>query len=117
MPSSQLKRAEKALQAIGHQSESPPEAADALHELVDSVRTIESRASSQRLMGKKPASPAMETQPPTDWRNSGTPMGQSASKRSKSVRASPPVFSRAEAEAKRRSALTKQRGGGPSVSF
>jgi hypothetical protein len=45
MPSSQLKRAEQAIQAIRDQSELPPEAADALQELVDAVRTIESRVS------------------------------------------------------------------------
>jgi hypothetical protein len=43
MPSSQLKRAEKAIEAIRNQSEVPPEAANALQELVDAVRTIESR--------------------------------------------------------------------------
>ena len=34
MPSSQLKRAERAIEAIRNQSELPPEAADALQELV-----------------------------------------------------------------------------------
>ncbi len=43
MPSSQLKRAERAIQAIRDQAELPPEAADALQELVDAVRTIETR--------------------------------------------------------------------------
>jgi uncharacterized membrane protein YccC len=45
MPSSQLKRAERAIQAIRDQAELPPEAADALQELVDIVRTIEDRVS------------------------------------------------------------------------
>jgi hypothetical protein len=46
MPSSQLKRAERAIQAIRDQAELPPEAADALQELVDVIRTIEGRVSS-----------------------------------------------------------------------
>jgi hypothetical protein len=46
MPSSQLKRAERAIQAIRDQAELPPEAADALQELVDIVRAIEDRVSS-----------------------------------------------------------------------
>jgi hypothetical protein len=41
MPSSQLKRAERAIQAIRDQAELPPEAADALEELVDVVGTME----------------------------------------------------------------------------
>ena len=45
MPGSQLKRAERAIQAIRDQSELPPEAADALTELVDAVRYIEVRLS------------------------------------------------------------------------
>jgi uncharacterized membrane protein YccC len=45
MPSSQLKRAERAIQAIRDQAALPPEAADALQELVDIVRTIEDRVS------------------------------------------------------------------------
>jgi hypothetical protein len=43
MPSSQLKRAERAIETIRIQSELPPEAADALQELVEAIRTIESR--------------------------------------------------------------------------
>jgi hypothetical protein len=43
MPSSQLKRAERSIKAIRDQSEMPPDAADALQELVDAIRTIESR--------------------------------------------------------------------------
>lgn len=45
MPSSQLKRAERAIQAIRDQAELPAEAADALQELVDVIRTIEGRLS------------------------------------------------------------------------
>ncbi len=45
MPSSQLKRAERAIQAIQDQAALPPEAVDALQELVDIVRTIEDRVS------------------------------------------------------------------------
>jgi hypothetical protein len=43
MPGSHLKRAEKAIEAIRNQSELPPEAADALQELVDAVRHLEGR--------------------------------------------------------------------------
>jgi uncharacterized membrane protein YccC len=43
MPSSQFKRAERAIETIRNQSELPPEAAVALQELVDAVRTIERR--------------------------------------------------------------------------
>jgi uncharacterized membrane protein YccC len=45
MPSSQLKRAERAIQTIRDQAELPPEAADALQEIVDVIRTIEGRLS------------------------------------------------------------------------
>jgi hypothetical protein len=38
MPSSQLKRAERAIQSIRDQAELPPETADALQEHVDVVR-------------------------------------------------------------------------------
>jgi len=40
MPSSQLKRAERAIQTIRDQAELPPETADALQEIVDVIRTI-----------------------------------------------------------------------------
>lgn len=43
MPGSHLKRAEKAIEAIRNQSELPPEAADALQELVDAIRHLEGR--------------------------------------------------------------------------
>jgi hypothetical protein len=45
MPSSQLKRAERAIEAIRDQAELPLEAADALQELVDIIRNIEDRVS------------------------------------------------------------------------
>ena len=43
MPSSQLKRAERAIQTIRDQAELPPETADALQEIVDVIRAIEGR--------------------------------------------------------------------------
>jgi uncharacterized membrane protein YccC len=43
MPGSQLKRAEKAIAAIRGQSELPPEAAEALEEIVAAVRAVEGR--------------------------------------------------------------------------
>ena len=45
MPSSQLKRAERAIQTIRDQAELPSETADALQEIVDVIKTIESRLS------------------------------------------------------------------------
>jgi hypothetical protein len=45
MPSSQLKRAERAIQTIRDQAELPPETADAPQEAVDVIRTIEGRLS------------------------------------------------------------------------
>jgi hypothetical protein len=56
MPSSQLKRAERAIQTIRDQGELPPETADALQELVDVIRAIEGRLSA--LEGKGNARPA-----------------------------------------------------------
>ena len=47
MPSSQLKRAERSIQTIRGQAELPPETADALQEIVDVIRTIDSRLSSK----------------------------------------------------------------------
>ena len=55
MPSSQLKRAERAIQTIRDQSELLPETADALQELVDVIRAIEGRLSA--LEGKGNARP------------------------------------------------------------
>jgi hypothetical protein len=55
MPTSQLKRAERAIQAIRDQAELPPEAADALEGLVDVVGTMENRVAA--LEGKGSSSP------------------------------------------------------------
>jgi hypothetical protein len=52
MPSSHLKRAERAIQTIRDQAELPLETADALQELVDVVRNIESRLSTLEGKGK-----------------------------------------------------------------
>jgi hypothetical protein len=60
MSSSQLKRAERAIQAIRDQAELPPEAADALQELVDVVRTIEGRLSSLEGKGRPHPTEQME---------------------------------------------------------
>jgi uncharacterized membrane protein YccC len=62
MPSSQLKRAERAIQAIRDQAELPPEAADALLEIVDVIRTIEGRLST--LEGKGNLRPSAEMELP-----------------------------------------------------
>ena len=55
MPSSQLKRAERAIQTIRDQAELPPETADALQEIVDVIGAIEGRLST--LEGKDVVSP------------------------------------------------------------
>jgi uncharacterized membrane protein YccC len=60
MPSSQLKRAERAIQTIRDQAELPPEAADALQELVDVIRTIEGRLSALEGKGNARATDEME---------------------------------------------------------
>jgi uncharacterized membrane protein YccC len=62
MPSSQLKRAERAIQTIRDQAELPPETADALQEIVDVIRTIEGRLST--LEGKGPLRPSAEMELP-----------------------------------------------------
>jgi len=62
MPSSQLKRAERAIQTIRDRVELPPETADALQEIVDVVRTIESRLST--LEGKGHLRPSAEMELP-----------------------------------------------------
>jgi uncharacterized membrane protein YccC len=62
MPSSQLKPAERAIQAIRDQAELPPEAADALQELVDVIRTIEGRVS--LLEGKAHPHPTQQMELP-----------------------------------------------------
>jgi uncharacterized membrane protein YccC len=59
MPSSQLKRAERAIQSIRDQAELPPETADALQELVDVVRNIEGRLSALEGKGKPYPTEAM----------------------------------------------------------
>jgi uncharacterized membrane protein YccC len=60
MPSSQLKRAERAIQAIRDQAELPPETADALQEIVDVIRTIEGRLSALEGKGHLRLSAEME---------------------------------------------------------
>jgi hypothetical protein len=45
MPSSQLKRAERAIQTIRDQADLPHETADALQEIVNVIRTVEGRLS------------------------------------------------------------------------
>jgi prefoldin subunit 5 len=62
MPSSQLKRAERAIQTIRDQAELLPEAADALQEIVDVIRTIEGRLST--LEGKGHLRPSAEMELP-----------------------------------------------------
>ena len=59
MPSSQLKRAERAIQTIRDQSELPPETADALQELVDVIRAIEGRLSALEGKGNARSTDAM----------------------------------------------------------
>ena len=54
MPSSQLKRAERAIATIRHQSELPPETADAIAELVEALRTVERRLAILENGGRKP---------------------------------------------------------------
>ena len=56
MPSSQLKRAERAIQTIRDQAELPPETADALQEIVDVIGAIEGRLST--LEGKERPRPS-----------------------------------------------------------
>jgi hypothetical protein len=52
MPSSNLKRAERAIQSIRDQAELPPETADALQELVDVARNMDGRLSALESKGK-----------------------------------------------------------------
>jgi hypothetical protein len=61
MPSSQLKRAERAIQTIRDQAELP-ETADALQEVVDVIRTIEGRL--LMLEGKGHLRPSAEMELP-----------------------------------------------------
>jgi hypothetical protein len=60
MPSSQLKRAERAIQAIRDRAELPPETADALQEIVDVIRFIEGRLSALEGTGHLRPSAEME---------------------------------------------------------
>jgi uncharacterized membrane protein YccC len=60
MPSSQLKRAERAIQTIRDQAELRPETADALQEIVDVIRTIEGRLSTLEGKGRLRPSAEME---------------------------------------------------------
>jgi uncharacterized membrane protein YccC len=53
MPSSRLKRAEKAIAAIRDQGELPPETAEALDEIVGAIRAVERRLAD--LEGKRNA--------------------------------------------------------------
>jgi hypothetical protein len=62
MPSSQLKRAGRAIQTIRDRAELPPETADALQEIVDVIRTIEGRLST--LEGKGHLRPSAEMELP-----------------------------------------------------
>jgi hypothetical protein len=57
-PAIQLKRAERAIERIREQAELPPETAIALQELIDLVRTIESRLAA--LEGKGRIHPTAE---------------------------------------------------------
>lgn len=61
-------------------------------------------------MARKQTPKPMETQPVTNWGNSGAPMGQSPSKRLRTARTAQPAVPAAEAEAKRRRSLRNQRG-------
>jgi hypothetical protein len=60
MPSSQLKRVERAIQTIRDQAELPPETADALQEIVDVIGTIEGRLSTLEGNGHLRPSAEME---------------------------------------------------------
>ena len=60
MPSSQLKRAERAIQTIRDQAKLPPETAYALQEIVDVIRTIEGRLSALEGKGHLRSSAEME---------------------------------------------------------
>jgi hypothetical protein len=60
-------------------------------------------------MARKQTSEPMETQAVANWENSGAPMRASPSKGSRTARKLQPAIPPAEAEAKRRSSLKKQR--------
>jgi hypothetical protein len=59
MPGSQLKRAERAIQAIRDKGELPPETADALTEIVDAVRHVEGRLAALESKGHPHPTDAM----------------------------------------------------------
>jgi uncharacterized membrane protein YccC len=71
MPSSQLKRAERAIQTSRDQVELPPETAGALQEIVDVIRTIEGRLST--LEGKGHLRPSAEMELPNPIRDDDRP--------------------------------------------
>jgi hypothetical protein len=60
MPTSQLKRAERAIQAIRDRAELPPKAADSLEELVDVVGTMENRVAALETKGRPHPTAQME---------------------------------------------------------
>jgi uncharacterized membrane protein YccC len=62
MPSSRLKRAERAIQTIRDQAELPPEMAEALQEIVAVITSIEGRLST--LDGKGHLRPSAEMELP-----------------------------------------------------
>jgi hypothetical protein len=59
MPSSQLKRAERAIAAIREQGELPPETAEALEEIVGAIRSVEGRLATLEGAGHKPPTAQM----------------------------------------------------------
>ena len=59
MPSSQLKRAEKAIAAIREVGELPREAADAIEELVEALRIVDRRLAAIERHGHKPPTAQM----------------------------------------------------------
>jgi uncharacterized membrane protein YccC len=60
MPSSQLKRAERAIATIRDQGELPPETADAIEEIVEALRIVERRLAMLESGGHKPPTAQME---------------------------------------------------------
>jgi hypothetical protein len=60
MPSSQLRRAERAIAAIRNQGELPPETAEALEEIVGAIRVVESRLAALEGKGRRRPTAEME---------------------------------------------------------
>jgi hypothetical protein len=60
MPSSQLKRAEKAIAVIREASELPPEAADVMEELIKALRIVDRRLAAIERGGHKLPTTQME---------------------------------------------------------